>query len=82
MHWAALYGYKFYIRHLIMGVLVILLIISNIADEIMIRNWSFTWMERKIAETVFVIIGGIIVVPILYRRFFTHQDNGQNKDDE
>ena len=84
MRWAEFRGYKWQVRHLVMGVLVILLIISNIADEIAIRLWNFTWAERKIAETVFVVAGGLILCPILYRKYFTHEEreNEENGEDE
>ena len=82
MRWTTLWGYKVYTRHMVMAVLVILLIITNIVDEIAVRYWDFTWNERKIAETVFIILGGIIICPIIYRKYFIYQDEKTDEEED
>lgn len=81
MRWAEFMGYKVCTRHLVMGVLVVLLIMSNLADEIAIRFCDFTWMERKIAETIFVIAGGVILCLVLYRKYFVHEEVNMDEED-
>lgn len=74
MRTATVFGYRLYFRHLVMLVLIVLLILSNFIDGYVIENWDFTWTERKTAETVFVILGALVIVPLLYRRYFLEQD--------
>ena len=59
---------------MIMAVLVVLLVISNIIDEIIVRHWETSWKDRKIIETVFVALGARTICPVLYRKYFTCED--------
>ena len=74
MRRTTVFGYHLYFRHLVMSVLIVLLIISNIVDEFAVRTWDFTWAERKTTETVFVILGALVIVPVFYRRYFLEQE--------
>ena len=74
MNWAEFRGYKIAVRHMIMAVLVVLLIISNIIDEIIVRYWETSWQDRKIITTAFVIMGALVICPVIYRKYFTYEE--------